>query len=161
MHPQEHPARVAAGLVRDAAGQHDPEVLRIFAELRLPMTKPLFEASKNGDEARVRRLLEARPALAQERWDGVTPLFMASQDGHVNIVTVLLIAGADVNRAAGDGATPLYIASESGHTETVKVLRAAGADFNLALRYKVMLDFEDLLPTRTRGGVVPAVRCVE
>ncbi len=61
-----------------------------------PADSPLLEATKRGDVAAVRSLLEegADPNVAQG--DGLTALHLAAQEGNIEIAEVLLGAGAMV-----------------------------------------------------------------
>ncbi len=90
---------------------------------------PLLEATKRGDVAAVRSLLEegADPNVAQG--DGLTALHLAVQEGNLEMAEVLLGAGARVEaKTRIGGYTPLHLASRGAHTSVVRALIEAGAD---------------------------------
>ena len=103
----------------------------------------VFEAAALGDTARVRRLLDDDPALANAFGaDGFHPLGLACFFGHVDAARVLLQQGADVDAlsrneqiqtaaihaAAASGATGV---DEATRYELVKLVLDHGADPNL------------------------------
>lgn len=96
----------------------------------------LIEAAIEGDEARVRALLEAGASA-----DGVSgssknaPLKCAAKNGHAAIVSLFLEHGAEVDLRPPGGDTPLMWAAYSGHLDVVKRLVAAGADANTQNRH--------------------------
>ena len=103
--------------------------LVLLAGAVLPGGSPLLDATKRGDVAAVRSLLEdgADPNLAQG--DGLTALHVAAEEGYLEIAKLLIDAGAkvEVKTRIGDY-TPLHLASRSGQAEVVRALLEAGAD---------------------------------
>ena len=92
----------------------------------------LFEASLQGDEDVVRRLLlgsDERGALFSwvNKW-GESALHIAADRGHESIVKSLLHSNADMNARNRWNATPLIAASYWGHAGAVEALLLAGAD---------------------------------
>ena len=103
----------------------------------------LFEASLQGDEDVVRRLLLGSDdrsgggsGVAPEhgalfswvnKW-GESALHIAADRGHESIVKALLHANAEVNARNRWNATPLIAASYWGHAGAVEALLLAGAD---------------------------------
>ncbi|MCC6444967.1 MAG: sigma-70 family RNA polymerase sigma factor [Armatimonadetes bacterium] len=91
-------------------------------------------AAAAGDLERVRLLLDANPASANESQpSGKRPLSAAAEHGHREIVRLLLERGANPNlpesRACPQGFA-LYAASQRGDLETAKLLLEYGADPN-------------------------------
>ena len=89
----------------------------------------LLEATRRGDVAAVRSLLDegADPNVAQG--DGLTALHLAAQEGNLEIVEVLLGAGAKVEAKTRIGDfTPLHLASGGAHATVALMLIEAGAD---------------------------------
>jgi len=63
---------------------------------------PLHMAVREGDEAKVRQLLE-RGANVEERDSiGMTPVHFASIYGHLNVLNILLEHGANINARTND-----------------------------------------------------------
>ncbi len=103
-------------------------------ELDPAMVKLMFRAAKRGDQAAVRTLVSAVPALVNAReTDGSTPLNAAAWKGDAGMVSTLLNLGADVMaRSTNDhyGDTPLHAAAHGNQREIVALLIGAGADIN-------------------------------
>ena len=89
----------------------------------------IHAACRIGDEAAVRRLLEAAPSLAWERdpdGEGWLPLELAADAGHAGVVRLLLAAAPAEAMAAGvEGALPLHRAARSGREAVVALLLEA------------------------------------
>jgi ankyrin repeat protein/uncharacterized glyoxalase superfamily protein PhnB len=93
-----------------------------------PEREAFFAACREGDEALLRSLLEARPSLTGERdAAGSTGLHLAVD--HPECLRLLVAHGADPDlRDQGDNATALHFAAARGRLESVRVLLDAGAD---------------------------------
>lgn len=90
------------------------------------------KAVENGDERRVRAMLDADPGLIEQRHEGATPLHFAAIGNGTQVVDVLIERGADF--AATDDefrATPLGWANEGGRTSMVRHLVTRGAEVGL------------------------------
>jgi ankyrin repeat protein len=103
----------------------------------MPM-KPLdelFAASRSGDAAAARRVLERAPELARVTgphpiWGGEpTALHLAVENGRTDVASMLLKLGADPNHPSDmyDGWSPLLIAAGRQSRPLVELLLAHGA----------------------------------
>ena len=92
-----------------------------------------FEAAAFGDVDRLAEIIDARPAVVDERsGDGFTPLHLAAYFGKDDSVRLLLDHGADPN-AVGTGwmtGTALHSAVSARHPNVVATLLDRGADPN-------------------------------
>lgn len=91
------------------------------------MSDDLLRASREGNTAEVRTLLDAGAEVNAANDDGFTALMAASVKGHTDIAKLIIKAGADVNAQTNDRFTALMYASQYGHTEIVELLKKAGA----------------------------------
>ena len=94
-----------------------------------PDDKALLDATKRGDIAAVKLLLNegADPNVAQG--DGLSALHLAAQEGNLEIAEILLDAGANIEAETRIGAyTPLHLASGGAHTPVVRALLDEGAN---------------------------------
>ena len=90
----------------------------------------LHEATRSGDEGRVRELLAA--GTCPDAVDGAAPgllrpVLAAALHGHAAILRRLLASGARVDVLNVQGRTPLHLAADQGHAEAVALLASAGA----------------------------------
>src|SRR6476646_2856356 len=100
----------------------------------LPAADQVQEASRKGDAATVKRLLDEGVDVNTKFRYGTTALFFACDHGHVEVVKVLLDKGADLTvKDSFYGFTPLMLAISPAqkrrpeHTEIAKLLIAKGA----------------------------------
>ena len=95
-----------------------------------PRCEELYQAAEEGDEGRVRALLEAgvRPDdyTSQDEYKN-TALHEASLCGHTAIVQQLLQHGASVHVTSALGVTALHLACAVGRVEVLPVLLQAGS----------------------------------
>jgi ankyrin repeat protein len=83
----------------------------------------IYDAIREGDDERTRRLLAEWPALTRE----VDVLVSAARHGRVAIVGDLIAAGATVDICDEAGFTPIDAAARAGHIEIVRMLFEAEA----------------------------------
>jgi len=91
----------------------------------------LINASKDGNMAEVRKLIElgASPFYANDK--GQTPLMFAAQQGNLEIVKVLIAEGANINAVDVEGCTALMYTASGGHfPKIIKYLIEKGAKIN-------------------------------
>ena len=100
----------------------------------LTKSDQLQEASRKGDAAAVKKLLDEGVDVNTKFRYGATALFYACDHGHVDVVKVLLDKGADLTiKDTFYGFTPLMLAVSPAqkrkpeHTEIAKLLIAKGA----------------------------------
>jgi len=87
-------------------------------------------AAHDGDNERVRTLLQQGVNCDAEDQDGHTALMFAAFNGHSEIVLYLLDHGAEIDRTDYMGRTALIYASTGPFPETVRILLDRGADPN-------------------------------
>ena len=92
----------------------------------------LQQAAYDGDEAAVRKLLDAGADVGAPDTMRVTALHCAAMQGHAGVVRLLLSRGAPVDARDFQGATPLYVACAFDQRAGAELLLAAGADVNAA-----------------------------
>jgi ankyrin repeat protein len=91
----------------------------------------LFDAARNGDFDKLRRLVDAHPEKLEARNKPYehTLLHVAAFAGHLAIVDWLLKRGVDVNaREKGDNTYAMHWAAAAGHLDVVRRLADAGGD---------------------------------
>uniref|UniRef100_A0AAQ4NNV2 Poly [ADP-ribose] polymerase n=1 Tax=Gasterosteus aculeatus aculeatus TaxID=481459 RepID=A0AAQ4NNV2_GASAC len=96
--------------------------------------RELFEACRNGDVSRVKRLVDSTGANVHARDDGgLIPLHNACSFGHAEVVSLLLCQGADPNARDNWNYTPLHEAAIKGKIDaTMQILLLQhGADPNI------------------------------
>ena len=92
------------------------------------LTDDLLAATRKGDLAQVKALLDKGASVNSKSPYGQTPLFFACDRGYVDIVKLLLDRGADVNVAdTFYHETPLGWATSKNRLEIVKLLLDHGA----------------------------------
>jgi uncharacterized protein len=119
----------------------------------LAATTPLVEASRTGDAAAARALLEQRVDVNAADADGTTALHWAAHRGDVELVQRLLTAGARVNVSNDYGATPMAEAAVVGDVALLRALLDAGADVESA-----NADGQTTLMVVARAGRVDAAK---
>uniref|UniRef100_A0A7N8XPG9 Poly [ADP-ribose] polymerase n=1 Tax=Mastacembelus armatus TaxID=205130 RepID=A0A7N8XPG9_9TELE len=96
-----------------------------------PMALELFEACRNGDVSRVKRLVDSVNVNAKDMAGRKsTPLHFAAGFGRKDVVEHLLQTGANVHARDDGGLIPLHNACSFGHAEVVSLLLCQGADPN-------------------------------
>jgi len=96
--------------------------------------RALWEATLQGNEHEVCRLIELGTKVNMADARGVTPLMLVGFNGHLKIAQILLEHKANVNtQAAGENNTfALKSAAENGHAKIVQLLLDEGADITMA-----------------------------
>uniref|UniRef100_A0A674EXI4 Poly [ADP-ribose] polymerase n=1 Tax=Salmo trutta TaxID=8032 RepID=A0A674EXI4_SALTR len=93
--------------------------------------RELFEACRNGDVSRVKRLVDSVNVNAKDMAGRKsTPLHFAAGFGRKDVVDHLLQTGANVHARDDGGLIPLHNACSFGHAEVVSLLLCQGADPN-------------------------------
>uniref|UniRef100_A0A6I8RKH7 Poly [ADP-ribose] polymerase n=1 Tax=Xenopus tropicalis TaxID=8364 RepID=A0A6I8RKH7_XENTR len=93
--------------------------------------RELFEACRNGDVERVRKLVNADNVNSRDTAGRKsTPLHFAAGFGRKDVVEHLLQSGANVHARDDGGLIPLHNACSFGHAEVVSLLLRHGADPN-------------------------------
>uniref|UniRef100_A0A4W3J876 Poly [ADP-ribose] polymerase n=1 Tax=Callorhinchus milii TaxID=7868 RepID=A0A4W3J876_CALMI len=93
--------------------------------------RELFEACRNGDVSRVKRLVDSGNVNAKDMAGRKsTPLHFAAGFGRKDVVEHLLQNGANVHARDDGGLIPLHNACSFGHAEVVSLLLCHGADSN-------------------------------
>uniref|UniRef100_A0A674C330 Poly [ADP-ribose] polymerase n=1 Tax=Salmo trutta TaxID=8032 RepID=A0A674C330_SALTR len=93
--------------------------------------RDLFEACRNGDVSRVKRLVDSVNVNAKDMAGRKsTPLHFAAGFGRKDVVEHLLQTGANVHARDDGGLIPLHNACSFGHAEVVSLLLCQGADPN-------------------------------
>ncbi|XP_048712418.1 poly [ADP-ribose] polymerase tankyrase-2 isoform X2 [Caretta caretta] len=99
-----------------------------------PATEPareLFEACRNGDVERVKRLVRSENVNGRDTAGRKSsPLHFAAGFGRKDVVEYLLQSGANVHARDDGGLIPLHNACSFGHAEVVNLLLRHGADPN-------------------------------
>lgn len=99
---------------------------------------PWIQATRSGDFAAFRLLVERHGIDAQITDQEITPLVLAAEQGYLEWVKYLIDLGADVNTVMPDvpandfysGNTALISAAANGQTEMIRYLVEQGADIN-------------------------------
>jgi ankyrin repeat protein len=114
----------------------------------------------SGDEAELRKLLDAGMKPDSKTAQGTTALMLAARD--INKVRLLVDRGADVNARAVSGLTPLMIASRyRGNAEVVRLLLKKGARPNTDKGVEVRNDASALFFAVMAGDVETATVLVD
>ncbi|XP_063290649.1 poly [ADP-ribose] polymerase tankyrase-2 isoform X4 [Pelobates fuscus] len=93
--------------------------------------RELFEACRNGDVERVRKLVSTENVNSRDTAGRKsTPLHFAAGFGRKDVVEYLLQTGANVHARDDGGLIPLHNACSFGHAEVVNLLLRRGADPN-------------------------------
>ncbi|XP_016361568.1 tankyrase-1-like [Sinocyclocheilus anshuiensis] len=93
--------------------------------------REIFEACRNGDVSRVKRLVDSVNVNAKDMAGRKsTPLHFAAGFGRKDVVEHLLQTGANVHARDDGGLIPLHNACSFGHAEVVSLLLCQGADSN-------------------------------
>uniref|UniRef100_W5MFT8 Poly [ADP-ribose] polymerase n=1 Tax=Lepisosteus oculatus TaxID=7918 RepID=W5MFT8_LEPOC len=94
-------------------------------------TRELFEACRNGDVERVRKLVTPENVNSRDTAGRKsTPLHFAAGFGRRDVVDFLLLSGANVHARDDGGLISLHNACSFGHAEVVSLLLRHGADAN-------------------------------
>ena len=90
----------------------------------------LLQAVEAGNEAEVRRLLDAKVPVDSVDRTGNTALYFSACRGHAAIAALLLDRGANINAVGPSKDTPLHCAAMLSKPEVAKLLIERGAEVN-------------------------------
>jgi ankyrin repeat protein len=116
-------------------------LLALSCSMILPATgqsrddQALIAAARNGDHARVERLIGRGASINARDHHGRSALLVATHGNHVDVARALIAAGADVNAKDDIEDSPYLYAGAEGRTEILKLALAAGADLKSTNRY--------------------------
>jgi ankyrin repeat protein len=111
-------------------------LLRAHANLRATTRigdyTPLHVASKSGNAAVVKALLDAGGDAKAVTTSGATALHFAAAAGSPDAISALVDHGADINARENEwGQTPLIFAAEYNRPDAIRVLSKRGADVSI------------------------------
>lgn len=113
---------------------------------------PLMMATRAGDAAIVKLLVDAKADVTGANANGTTPLMFAAASGNVDVVRLLVDRGADLNATdTTNGQTPLMFAAAQGRTEAVKALLARKAHPDVVTRVSPIIPMGDRYKQATGG----------
>ena len=112
----------------------------------------LLAATRAGDAAGVRALLQSGANVNTAAPDGSTPLIEAAGRGDTELVEILLEAGADARVDNRYGMSALHLAARNGDARSVTALLEAGAD-----PARTLPEGETVLMAAARSGNVEVV----
>ncbi|MDQ7055680.1 MAG: ankyrin repeat domain-containing protein [Persephonella sp.] len=111
---------------------------RGVCETREKLNRKLFEAIQEGDEQKVKELIEKGADVNARDKNNYTPLLRAVSRGNLKIVKILVEYGADINaKEKFFGYTPIHIAAMKGYTDVLIFLLKKGADPNVRDKYGI------------------------
>jgi hypothetical protein len=96
----------------------------------MELSRALFQASGDGDLARVRTLVRLGANVKERGEQSWTALHCAAQSGHVEVARALIALGAYPEARTVGGAGPLHMAARSGHAEVARALLELGAELD-------------------------------
>jgi len=92
----------------------------------------LMAAARNGDNDKIRALMEQGADVNRPNNNGGTAIMYAALSGDPDTVNLLLDRGAAIDAVAANGWTALMIACVKGHADIARLLLDNGADPNRA-----------------------------
>ncbi|CCW62466.1 unnamed protein product [Phytomonas sp. EM1] len=87
----------------------------------------LHFAAFNGDAPMIKMLLEHKPEIDLENFDGNAPLVMAVRGQQLESIRLLVNAGADVNKESSSGSTAIHYAASMGYLKCIQLLVELGS----------------------------------
>jgi ankyrin repeat protein len=115
--------------------------VRVRTTVHLQRPDPLWEKiTYGGSISSLREMIDAKPSLVMQRFQGATPLYWAVNAGRDDVVRLLLQTGADPNSGwQNDSGTkseaPIVGAVASGHRQSVRLLIDYGARLDVKDRW--------------------------
>jgi ankyrin repeat protein len=116
----------------------------------------LVVATKNGDVAAVRTLVERKADINAAEADGTSALHWAVRAGDMPTTELLIRAGARVDTANRYGVTPLSLAARAGRGDLVGLLLTSGA--NVKTAEATLPEGQTLAMLAAQTGSVDAVK---
>ncbi|MBX2839971.1 MAG: ankyrin repeat domain-containing protein [Gammaproteobacteria bacterium] len=106
------------------------EVVKLLRKVASNGKSALMVASKQGELALVKRMVESGANVNELTQTGGTPLMFAVLGNHITLARWLHQAGADINAKGSNGWSAATIAGAKGQAEMLRWLIEAGADMD-------------------------------
>ncbi|KAI7843592.1 hypothetical protein COHA_002834 [Chlorella ohadii] len=134
--------------IRAVAQQH-------ISRQEVERTTEFLWAASQGNEAKVRQMLQQGCPADSADYDARTALELACVKGHAGVVDLLLAAGANVNLQDNLGSCAMLEACKYGHDDLISKLKRAGASLD---GKRTVVEQAAMLCTAVFEGNLPLAR---
>lgn len=117
-------------VVCNAAGPIDEDLYKEISEWTRTDWPAVHLAARDGEDEKLKQLLEQGAEVSSKTEEGYTPLHVAVRHNNPATVDLLVSRGADIDALMPDGYRPLIWAMDNGRTPMVEKLLEMGADTN-------------------------------